>query len=172
MKKIFVIIFAALTNFSINAYSSNFEMSCTTNAGLTTSVFVYERDTKVHISWIHHNGFVYAPVHEGLITPNDLITLAKRAQKLKPLGNIIKTSFEKAKCKLFGERIFNCTDFENGKNEANGVPFQALSFYTSETTDISFAGTYKTVSAMLLIDLDNQSYFLPMRYPEEDCRKN
>ncbi|WP_374029991.1 hypothetical protein [Bdellovibrio bacteriovorus] len=165
MKNLFIL---ATLLFSLDSFASGkMEMACITEYP-TTSFLIREVNSTVIVEVFHHNGPKYMPIFDGVATPNDVSLLAQKASVLTSLPTILRFEWPRSKCAIQNGLIMNCL----GSTEAqdiNGHKVKAWSFHSSETVDTSFAGKYLSYKLALDLDIDGQSYSVPMKYQEAEC---
>lgn len=133
----------------------------------TTSFVAMTEDEITTIKLIHHNGTEYMPVWSNLITPNDIKVIAEKAAVLTELGASLEFKIPVKSCQVEG-LLINC--FSRSETQViNGRKVSLWSVSTSMENDKSLLGEYNSTWSNLGLDVDGQTYWLPMRYFENDC---
>lgn len=159
-----------LTLFSaMTATASPVNMACITEYPTTTFIGQTEGD-KINFRLIHHNGVKYMPIWSSVITPNDLSVLTEVASVLSDLGDELTFSMDEKNCNVDG-LLINCFGSDEVQ-EIGGHKVTMWGVYTSATTDTSFAGIYNYIWSTMALDIDGKSYYVPMRYGENECFKD
>lgn len=165
MKKILMIILLL----SWTAFADDLNIGCVTEPPTTTMVAQTSNGT-VQFDLIHHFGVKYMPIHNGVITPNDLGILSDRASLLADLGDHLTFTMPAESCKVDG-MIFNCFGSQSAK-DIGGHKVNIWAAYSSTYDETSSAGTFSYVTTNLAIEVDGESIFLPMRYFGNECSKD
>lgn len=108
-----------------SAYGDKILMTCMTEFP-TTSYQLVEVEEGYRLTVLHHNGTKYLPLHSGVITPNDLPLLIKRAETMKKMGKLSNVLFKNEECSKKGV-IWNCFSRRSaklGELEVESVSFQ------------------------------------------------
>ena len=166
MKSIFALVVIVLM--MGKAYSQEIKQFCMTEPRSTTFAVVTNGDV-VKVGYMHHRGVSYMPIHNGLITPNDLGLLAERAELFQQLGTYIEFSFPLSKCQRLGDYNFSCMDFRGEEREINGHKVKGFAAYSAIQSETSFAGDYAYAVVNISLDIDGKAYHLPMRYDLGEC---
>lgn len=136
---------------------------------LTTSYMVFPEGDLLVVEIFHHNGTALAPFHEGVVVPRDLPILTERAAILGKLSNYTRVEFPREKCKVLQEKILHCQNYKAPERDINGLKVAFLSFMTSLNTEVSPAGTFKSLGTNLFVSVNGKTYFLPMKYDVDQC---
>lgn len=172
MKNLFTILFllsilSGMLGMSGQAYADDVNLGCVTETPTTTFI-AQTKNGVVQFDLIHHFGVKYMPIHSGVITPYDLGTLSDRASLLADLGDHLTFTMPAEKCQVDGA-LFNCFGAQP-ETEINGHKVSLWAAYNSSSSDTSMsAGTWNYKTTSLAIEVDGQSFFLPMRYFENEC---
>lgn len=152
------------------ASDAELALVCVTEMPTTSMILqpVAEKDV-LHLTVMHHHGTNYMPIHEGVVVPNDLAILDARAKVLAALGTMYEFDLPKSGCKLVADKVFQCNNYGSPGTVIGGKKVSLLSLYSSATKDVSFAGTYDYVTLTMFLEIDGQTYFVPMRYFENEC---
>jgi hypothetical protein len=136
----------------------------------TTSFILETQGEEAVLTTIHHNGTGYMPIHEGVIVPNDLPYLARKAELLKKMGERNEFRFPLANCKVYGSGLLSC----HGGNAQvfEGVAMRALSLETSKVTERAPGVVAESVKVRLSVQIDG---FSPVQdvvnnFYGEECR--
>ena len=156
----------ASSAFAGNKFQESFLMLCMTEFP-TTSIIAEKAGDEMVVRVIHHNGFKYMPLHSGIITPNDLPTMAKKAKDFEKLGNLYEFRWDMSKCERTDNEIFSC---HGGKDTViEGTPVNPFSIYTQRITSESDAGTFTKIHVGFLISIDKSSQSFSMGYENYEC---
>ncbi|MBV2168160.1 MAG: hypothetical protein KUL82_05575 [Bdellovibrio sp.] len=147
--------------------SDKMDMACVTEFP-TTSFVVREVGDTVVVEVFHHNGTGYMPIFDGLATPNDIATLAARAQTLASLPTVQRYEWPREKCETQDDMIESCFGLTDAQ-EMNGHKVKAWAFSSSLVMEKSFAGKFNSRKVVLDIDVDGKSFSVPMKYAENEC---
>jgi len=141
-------------------------LSCVTNP-LTTSYQITESQENFELLVYHHNGVDYLPLHSGVITPNDLPLLERRAQILKKMGSINKIPFQKKECKNENGQ-WRC--LKKGKTQLNDLMAVDIYFSTApkHVYDNSYSWRITETNLSLRVGKENLTMHLP--YYGDDCQ--
>lgn len=163
MKKIIVM----MTLLSGSVFSADLNFSCMTESPTTTFIAQTQNGT-VQFDLVHHFGVKYMPIHNGVITPNDLGTLSDRASLLADLGDHLTFTMPAESCQVEGN-LFNCFSSQPAL-DIGGHKVSIWAAYNTIYDETSLSsGTFSYVTTNLAIEVDGQSLFLPMRYFGEEC---
>lgn len=137
----------------------------------TTSMMVVPSDNgNLNLRIFHHNGVNYLPLHMGIITPNDLTIMAKRATVLKDLGDDLDLFMSAKNCQFVDYLNFSCFGYSNEKApRVNGRTVKLWSLYSYRQTDVSFAGVFDYVVMSANFDVDGESLSIAMKYQVNEC---
>ncbi|KYG61770.1 hypothetical protein AZI85_05990 [Bdellovibrio bacteriovorus] len=168
MKCLFTI---SIILFSLASAASNkMDMACVTEFP-STSFVVREAADTVIVEIFNHNGPQYRPVYDGVVTPNDLGTIAKRANVVSKLPTILRFEWPRTKCEYHGPLVKSCMGTTD-EQDVNGFKVSGWSFTSSEVTEKTFAGDFKSHKVAVHFSVDGSSYSVPMTYQEHDCEPN
>lgn len=151
-----------------DSFAVDLNLGCMTETP-TTTLIVQTKNGIVQFDLYHHFGVKYMPIHNGVITPNDLGTLSDRASLLADLGDHLTFTMPAEACQMDG-MIFNCFGSQPAI-EIGGHKVSFWSAYSSTYDEVSSAGIFSYVTTNLGIDVDGQTLFLPMKYSGEECYK-
>lgn len=167
MKKLLSIILFTLT-FALNAKEAR--QLCMTEFPTTSFMVTPSAHENLDVKIFHHNGVDYLPLHQGIITPNDLGIMSKRAVVLKSLGEEMDLSMSAKNCEFVDHLNFSCFGHanENVRN-INGKTVKLWSLYSYRQTDVSFAGTFEYVNMSANFDVDGESLSISMKYQLNEC---
>lgn len=143
--------------------------SCVTEFPTTSFISPeFSTDGKLKMTLLNHNGVGYMPVHNGLVTVNDINVMAERAKMLEKVGKQVNIEFELANCKVYTDKSFSC--YNGTKFKAGGTEFDAFSVWSAKNdlrfNDIHFEQWTMTLSLIV----DGTMYHIPMMYYGEECR--
>lgn len=155
--------------FSSSLFADELNMGCVTEIP-TTTMIAQTKDGVVNFQLIHHNGVKYMPIHSGVITPNDLGTLSDRASILADLGDNLEFTMPASACQVDGV-LFKCFGAQPAQS-IGGHQVSIWSAYSSQYDDASMMGIYSYVTTTLAIDIDGKSFYLPMKYFQNECFKD
>lgn len=149
------------------ASAADLNLGCVTETPTTT--FIAEtKNGIVQFDFIHHFGVKYMPIHNGVVTPNDLGTLSDRASLLTSLGDHLTFTMPAENCQSDGV-LFDCFGSQPSV-EINGHQVNIWAAYNTTYSETSLSsGTFNYVTTNLAIKIDGQSLFLRMKYFEADC---
>ncbi len=157
----------ALTIFfkSTLAYAADWQ--CFTEP-LTTSFISEGQGKTIELTVLHHNGVHYMPIHSGIITPYDLDYLKDQGSVLTKLGSRFSLTFNKEKCKEYGDWKLSC--FTNEKKTAGNLTIDSAHLITSIVTQEIFDYTFREVEIHLSLRIQGKSYSIPMKYAANQCQ--
>ena len=151
--------------FISSAHASMVNLTCVTEWP-TTSTLLRIINKEAVVTVYHHNGHQFMPLHMGIVTPNDIDNLSKKAESFAKLGDRYEFRWDLSDCEKKGE-LFQCT---NGKPATiNGVLVKPFSIYTMKNQIDSMVGKFSNYEVALLIDFDGQSHHLSMTYQPWEC---
>ena len=158
--------------YSLNSQAStptNFNFACL-NSPETAYYQVIDRGDEVTVRAAHLYGPGAVPVFEGIVSANDLVRIGKYATAIDSIGETQTFTFPKANCQRRGDYLIQCQDFKNAPVQMmNGHKVRGLSFYTTHMMLDTIEVSYELVQMNLYLEIDGESYFLPMRYNPRDC---
>lgn len=155
-----------LAGFSATAADVN--AFCYTAVGGTTTFVIKSENSVVNFEIFNHNGGGYAPFWSSLVVPNDLQTLAKKAEIIKKLDKGFQTKWKTDQCKWVGEKKFACVGSAEKVN-VNGLEIEPWAVYSTLIKDSSFAGDYEYVDMNVSFEIEGESFSYTMRYPADEC---
>jgi len=167
MKSIFLTALFALSSVS-HAVAEKVEFKCVSGFP-TTSFFVKTEGKDVLVRVIHHNGTKYAPIHEGIVVPNDIDLIKSRAELLAKLGEDFTFRFPLEECSANSPGQMVC--FAGDTKVFEGQEFTAtmLSLYTS-TANLS---GNEIESQWVTLYFDTKEHipgpYVTMRYSPIEC---
>lgn len=164
MKKL-TILLSLLAAFPAFSSSTN-NFNCTTEFP-TTSIVGKAVDKEYVVQVYHHNGFNFMPLHSGIITPNDIDNMTKKAQIFSKLGDHYEFKWDLAKCKEESPGLISCIGGKETK--INGVKVRPFSLTTSTIRTENYSGVYENAEASILMDIGGESQFMEMRYEKNEC---
>lgn len=152
--------------------SLQFSLNCVTEYP-TTSFISHLSSTKIKFQIRNHNGHQLMPFFSGIITPNDLPLLNKKAESLKPMGNESWITFDIADCVSYSDKSFSCYGDNNIQVDNKDIALKgkglSLSFINSYVMD---QVTQEVQVSARIGDKDSTSGDLEitMRYSKNECR--
>lgn len=156
----------ASSAFANNKFQESFRMLCVTEFP-TTSIIAEKVGTELVVQVIHHHGMKFMPLHSGIITPNDLSTLAKKADDFGKIGDRYEFRWDMKKCERTDNELFSC---HGGKDTViEGTPVNPFSIYTQRVTSESDAGKFEKLHVGFLISIDKESHSFSMGYEKYEC---
>ena len=143
-------------------------VSCNTESP-TTSADVSEdvANDVFRIMWTHHYGTKYMPIHNYVVTPQDLPLLQEKATALAALGSKFTMEFPRSKCRWASPKVFQC--FSGNTKIINGISVRSVSFHTSYSKKESIAGNIEIMTLHATLNLDGKSYSFGMDYNPKFC---
>lgn len=162
MKSVFTIL--AILLMTTSAFAT--KLSCVTEFP-TTSVYGEEQGDEFVVMVYHHNGTGYLPLHNGIITPNDLPVMQERAQVFESLGQLYEFRYPLSSCQRTDKDIMNCT---HGKETVvNGVKVRPWSLYTMRINSEMDIANFEETQVSFLMDIEGKSYHMSMKYMRNEC---
>ncbi|MGE3260323.1 MAG: hypothetical protein AB7K68_00950 [Bacteriovoracia bacterium] len=136
----------------------------------TTSFMLEDRGEEMVLKVLHHNGTAYMPIHEGIIVPNDMAYLERKAKTLPLLGTETEFRFPRSRCKTFGEGLISCAGGE--RRTIGGLDVEALNLVTERNTrqifDMKFSFTRVVLSLNIAGSPPVQE--MSMNYYNDECK--
>lgn len=166
--KVSVLLVISFLFAGLSATAADVNAFCYTAVGGTTTFVIKSKDSVVNFEIFNHNGGGYAPFWSNLVVPNDLGTLAKKAEIIKKLDKGFKATWKTDQCKWVGEKKFACVGATEKVN-VNGLEIEPWAVYSSLLKDSSFAGDYEYVDMTVSFEIADESYSYTMRYPADEC---
>lgn len=162
------VVMSAVTSLSAGAVEA--KQLCMTEFPTTSMMVVPSENENLNVKIFHHNGVDYLPLHMGIITPNDLAIMAKRADILKSLGEDLDLFMSAKNCQFVDYLNFSCFGYTNETTpKVNGKTVKLWSLYSYRQTDVSFAGTFDYVVMSANFDVDGESLSIGMKYQLNEC---
>jgi hypothetical protein len=146
--------------------AGSINMSCVTSWPTTTHVVRTESDL-VNVTVIHHNGTKYMPIHEGIVVPNDIAIIERKARVLSKLGTRMSFQWPTAHCSRTSAFLFKCSG--GGPTEVNGVTLTPFAIFTSIQEEQGIAGRVVRHQVSLHLIIDGESFITTMNYEPTDC---
>lgn len=165
MKNLTTLLLLLLPSFSWAEDKLN--LTCVTEIP-TTSFFVKDNGESVSVEMFNHNGTSYMPIFDGLATPNDLRLLKQKAKVLSSLGNNLHFNWPRAKCTEQEDLVQQCFG-STEVQKINGHNVKAWSFNSSLVMEKTAMGKFNSYKLILNLDVDGNSYYIPMKYSENEC---
>jgi len=163
---------AILINVSSFAHASELKsLNCVTEYPSVSFVGTSDRSKQVlNILFINHNGSQFLPIHNGLITINDLEYLKSKASILETISKELRFSFTKEQCTLFQDGTFSCYRPYSSMNEQqSSIDLRPISLRSSILITQLSNMVFKEIElSMGLSDGINQ-YNISMKYTEDEC---
>ena len=163
------ILFSLLIMCMSSAFATDLNVGCVTETP-TTSMIAQTKNSIVTFLLVHHYGVKFMPIHNGVITPNDLGTLQDRASILADLGDRLEFTMPASTCQVDG-LMFNCFGSQPTQT-IGGHEVRIWAAYSSLIDEATMSGVYSYVTTNLAIEVDGQSYYLPMKYDQTECFKD
>lgn len=162
------LIFALITSCALNAVAGQkMDMACVTEYP-TTSFFIREVDSTVIVEVFHHNGTGYMPIFEGLLTPNDVDNITQKAAVLRKLPATQRFEWPREKCEVQDSMVQSCFGPTEVQDQ-NGLKVKSWGFYSTFNSEKSFIGKTNSYKLALDLSIDGTSYYMPMKYNENEC---
>ena len=166
MKKLLIL--SALLLSQLAHADDKFQLLCTTEF-LTTSFVIRDIDPNITVVEVfNHNGTAFMPIFDGVATPTDLSTLTARAKTLTDLGSYLRFEWPKDKCKKTDDLVEECFG-STELQDINGHKVKAWAFDSSYVTEKSMAGKFNSYKLVLNLEIDGDTYAVPMRYADTEC---
>ena len=173
MKKNISILMLFSLIFSSSSMAMTAKQLCMTEFPTTSMMVFPTANDNLNLRIFHHNGVDYLPLHLGIITPNDLTLMAKKAQILKDLGTEIDLFMSAKNCQFVDYLNFSCFGYANNNplnaSKINGKTVKLWSLYSYRQTDVSFAGSFDYVIMSANFDVDGEDVSLSMKYELNEC---
>ena len=153
-----------------NSVYSITNLECTTEIPTTTAI-VNQSNNQVWLQFIHHNGAHLAPIHNGIITMNDLPYVARKGELISKMGDIIKLPFDAKNCKVHEEGNYHC--FSNTKTMIGSLEVESYGFFTHQTKSFLFGTVFSELNFRLYArTTEGESIESEMVYAlsSNDCR--
>jgi hypothetical protein len=142
------------------------ELSCVTEFP-TTSVYGEEQGDEFVVMVYHHNGTGYLPLHNGIITPNDLPVMQERAQIFESLGQLYEFRYPLSECQRIDKDIMTCS---KGKETViNGVKVRPWSLYTMRIDSEMDIAKFEETQVSFLMDIEGKTQHMSMKYMRNEC---
>jgi hypothetical protein len=161
--KSFLTLFSALI-FSTTALAM--KVSCVTEFP-TTSVYGSQEGDDFVVRIYHHNGVGFMPLHMGVITPNDLPSIAEKAADFERLGDYYEFRYPLEKCSRFDQDILSCTFGKETK--INGISVKPWSFTTMRVSTEMGITSFQETHLMILMEIDGKGRDLSYKYANHEC---
>lgn len=158
-------LFTCITIAASSTFAFGTRWSCATDH-LTTSYAMIEHDDHFELQGWHHNGTAFMPIHQGLITTTDLVTLSEDAKVFAPMGERYALKFSKSQCQVI-QNDWSCLILE--PTQINFLMVKSIGFKAYEQTTITRTATIKTYVLRLSLELPGIAYTLPMEYSARNC---
>jgi hypothetical protein len=162
MKKILT----ALTALLVSASASALTVACVTEWP-TTSVYGFTEGDEFVVKVFHHNGEKYLPLYTGIITPNDLPQLQRKAELFTKLGRLYEFRYDLKDCTRVSDDIVSC--IRGKETEINGIRFRPFAMYTKRINTEYDLGSYEQIEVAFLLDFNGESQFFSMQYMKNEC---
>ncbi len=133
----------------------------------TTSVYGQQVGDELVVKVFHHNGEGYLPLYTGIITPNDLPKMQRKAELFTKLGRLYEFRYDLKNCKRVNEDLMSC--IHGKETEINGIKFQPFSMYTKRISHEYDLGSYEQIEVSFLLDFDGESQHFSMQYMKNEC---
>lgn len=159
------ILISALFLMSSHVFAAAINMACVTEFPTTSFIAETEGDELV-VKVIHHNGVGYMPLHGGVITPNDLALLSKKAETLGRLGDFYTLRWKSEKCSLIGS-FLSCYGGED--TQVGDAKVSPWALYTSSKRSESNIGVFENMEVGLMLDIDGKTESFEMKYEKSEC---
>jgi hypothetical protein len=166
MKNLSLIILISL----FSSVGAAYELMCFTEIP-STSFWLRTEGDKLIARVIHHYGPQYAPMHNGMVTPNDLEVLKPRAEAVKKLPSDYEFSWPAKNCNFPAAYRMDCMNSSDTKT-INGVKLEPWGIYTGITDRTNIAGRYREINVDLNLEIDDVNVFISMSYPEGSCSQS
>lgn len=154
----------------LSVHATEARQLCMTEFPTTSMMVLPSENENLNVKIFHHNGVDYLPLHMGIITPNDLAIMAKRADILKSLGEDLDLFMSAKNCQFVDYLNFSCFGYTNETTpKVNGKTVKLWSLYSYRQTDVSFAGTFDYVVMSASFDVDGESLSIAMKYQLNEC---
>jgi len=122
----------------------------------------------VEFKVVHVFGAGNAPIHNGVITMNDLPYLKAKGEVIQKLGDQFVVKFKKSNCQKFGDGLFSCAFSE--EVEINGTKIEGYSFATREMNSKVYDYNFKSRQVVFSFLYESMSYDMPMDFSETECQ--
>ena len=119
---------------------ANFDFRCV-NQMPTTSFLLNEKNGKMVLTMIHHNGVKFMPIHYGVIVPNDLPYLREKTSILTQMSDRVEFEFPKENCRKVEDEVLSCSSGSTLK--FGGYEMEALRIATSKVTETTTLSKYE-----------------------------
>lgn len=159
------LLISALILISTQALAAPINMACVTEFPTTSFVAETDGDDLV-VKVIHHNGVGYMPLHGGVVTPNDLAVLSRKAENLGRLGDFYTLRWKSAKCGLIGS-FLSCYGGED--TQIGDAKVSPWALYTSAHRSESNLGVFESMEVGLMLDIDGTTESFSMKYEKNEC---
>ena len=164
MKLVFTALLVMISSFSAQAMS----VACVTEWP-TTSVYGQTEGDELVVKVFHHNGEGYLPLYTGIITPNDLPKMQRKAELFTKLGSLYEFRYDLKNCKRINEDIMFCN---GGKEtEINGIRFRPFAMYTKRILNEYDLGSYEQIEVAFLLNFNGETEHISMQYMSNECHQ-
>lgn len=142
------IIFSILIMLTMTSAYSVSDFECATEIP-TTSTKIKSMQDKITLNYTHHNGTSLAPIHNGLITANDIQHIVQKGQLIAKMGDNIKLSFDKKNCRVHDQGNYHC--FSNKEATIGSLTVTSYGFFTHQTKSILFGTDFTEFNFRLYV---------------------
>lgn len=168
MRTVFVTATILLASLA-HAAADNVEFKCMTGYP-TTSFLAETHGDEVVVRVIHHHGTQFAPIHEGIVVPNDIELIKSRAELLAKMGTDFTFKFPLEKCTVHSPGQMTCLSGDTQVLGGQEFTASMLSLYTST----SYVSEIEIPVQWVTLYLDVKGYDMPspyitMRYSQHEC---
>ena len=122
-----------------------------------------------NVTMSHYNGAKYIPIHEGIITVNDIDYLAEKASVIKSLPVEMKFKGESKDCEWtsgFKAQCFSRKAQQLGNQSSDGFHIMVME---KQTTILDYS-PFQSVLVRLRMRINGKSYSIPMEYADGECK--
>lgn len=133
----------------------------------TTSIYGEVEGDDFVVKVYHHNGTGYMPLHIGVITPNDLPEMQRRAEDFERLGELYEFRYPVENCQRIDQDILSCN---GGKEtEINGVKVRPFSLYTMRISSEMDLAKFDETQVSILMEIEGQTRHFASKYMANEC---
>lgn len=135
----------------------------------STSILLQEKGEVVDVMIWHHNGPLYAPIHMGPITPDDVAGLQTSANLIMKLGDRYDFTIPKSKCEQEGDQVISCTggsDFY-----PNGMKAKPGYVQVSKVLKTVFRYKYEETHITFNFEVDSKTVQISSVYQAGECSR-
>lgn len=145
------------------------EIFCQTELPTTSMHLSQTEDGKFRLQVTHHNGEKYAPIHNGIITFNDIGHLELKGKLVQQIGSEYTIDFEAKNCSIVDPEINEVTCYKRTPTKLGDLTVKSLSFHNYQKVSKLFGQEFKTLVMNVGMTYQNRGMSIDMDYNPGDC---